>query len=88
MGSQQLSSVMSAVSSKSTDDATAKLAAKIEHESTPLYGSARLWDDGIIMPEETRSALGLGLALAAQSGWEKDAERGRRGRGNFGVFRM
>jgi 3-methylcrotonyl-CoA carboxylase beta subunit len=75
MGSAQLSSVMSTVSSKASVDSTAKLAAK--------YGSARLWDDGILLPTETRAALGMGLAIAAESGWQNNP-----GRGQWGVFRM
>jgi 3-methylcrotonyl-CoA carboxylase beta subunit len=83
MGSAQLSSVMSTVSSKASADSTVKLQAKIENESRALYGSARLWDDGIIQPTETRPALGLALAVAAESGWENNP-----GRNNWGVFRM
>ncbi|MFV1959647.1 MAG: acyl-CoA carboxylase subunit beta, partial [Planctomycetota bacterium] len=38
--------------------------AKYEKEGHPYYGSARLWDDGVIEPAQTRDALGLGLAVA------------------------
>ena len=34
---------------------------KYEREGHPYYGSARLWDDGVILPEETRDVLGLAL---------------------------
>jgi acetyl-CoA carboxylase carboxyltransferase component len=34
---------------------------KYEREGHPYYGSARLWDDGVIAPEETRDAIGLAL---------------------------
>lgn len=34
---------------------------KYDTESHALYGSARLWDDGVIMPEDTRTVLGLSL---------------------------
>jgi len=34
---------------------------KYEHEGHPYYGSARLWDDGVIAPQETRDVLGLAL---------------------------
>jgi 3-methylcrotonyl-CoA carboxylase beta subunit len=40
------------------------LLAKYEHEGSPYYSTARLWDDGILDPIETRDALGLGLALS------------------------
>ncbi|MEM9147218.1 MAG: carboxyl transferase domain-containing protein [Pseudomonadota bacterium] len=48
-------------------------------QSHPLYASARLWDDGILDPRETRTALALSLAAATQA----PAEPTR-----FGVFRM
>ncbi|KAI5480418.1 3-methylcrotonyl-CoA carboxylase beta subunit [Pseudohyphozyma bogoriensis] len=81
MGADQLQSVMSTVS-KDTEK-TLKLKDQIEHESTALYGSARLWDDGIIAPKDTRNVLGLGLAVAMKSWDPKHRERG-----NMGVFRM
>ncbi len=37
---------------------------KIEQESDPFFASARLWDDGIIDPRETRSVLGVALSAA------------------------
>ena len=37
---------------------------EIEEQPTALYASARLWDDGIIKPTDTRDAAGLGLSLA------------------------
>jgi 3-methylcrotonyl-CoA carboxylase beta subunit len=39
---------------------------QFEAQSTPYYATARLWDDGIIEPDQTRDVLGLCLALAAQ----------------------
>ena len=41
------------------------------------------WDDGIILPRDTRNVLGLGLSVAMKS-FKPDRE----GKGNFGVFRM
>jgi len=38
--------------------------AKYEREGSPYYGSARLWDDGVIDPAKTRDVLGLALAVA------------------------
>jgi acetyl-CoA carboxylase carboxyltransferase component len=43
---------------------TAPILAKYEEESSALYASARLWDDGIIDPVDTRDVLGLALAVA------------------------
>jgi len=40
---------------------------KYEREGHPYFASARIWDDGIIAPEDTRRVLGLGLATAANA---------------------
>ena len=37
---------------------------KYDHEGSPYYSTARLWDDGILDPLETRDALGLGIAIS------------------------
>ncbi len=50
-----------------------------EHQGHPYYASARLWDDGIIAPQDTRQVLGLGLSAALNAPIEKTT---------FGVFRM
>jgi geranyl-CoA carboxylase beta subunit len=39
---------------------------RLEQESTALFGTARLWDDGIIDPRDTRRVLGLCLAIASE----------------------
>src|SRR5437870_9285856 len=46
---------------------TAPILAKYEEESSAYYGSARLWDDGIIDPADTRDVLGLALAVALRA---------------------
>jgi 3-methylcrotonyl-CoA carboxylase beta subunit len=76
MGAEQLSAVMEAVGKK--DDG---LRDRIERESEALFGSARLWDDGIIEPTLTRDYVGMGLR-AAIGGSVKEEKT------NFGVFRM
>ena len=38
--------------------------AKYEAEGNPYYSTARLWDDGILDPAQTRQALALGLSAA------------------------
>jgi len=40
---------------------------KYEREGSPYYGTARLWDDGVLDPVETRDALGLCLAVCARN---------------------
>jgi acetyl-CoA carboxylase carboxyltransferase component len=52
---------------------------KYEAEGSPYYSTARLWDDGILDPVDTRMALALGLAASAHG--PSDETR-------FGVFRM
>jgi len=37
---------------------------KYEQEANPYYSTARLWDDGILDPLETREALALGIAMS------------------------
>jgi len=51
-----------------------------ERQGHPLYASARLWDDGVIDPTQTRQVLGLALATACR---EADQPQS-----SFGVFRM
>lgn len=69
------------------------LQGEIEDQSTALYSTARLWDDGIIKPTDTRDVVGLGLAVASrrnQRGIHSNklsATWDGSGRG-FGVFRM
>ena len=50
-----------------------------EHQGHPYYASARLWDDGIIDPVDTRRVLGLAIAASANAPIERE---------RFGVFRM
>ncbi|OJZ90495.1 hypothetical protein ASPFODRAFT_124788 [Aspergillus luchuensis CBS 106.47] len=77
MGSEQLSAVMEAVGRTADPD----LKARIDRESEAVFSSARLWDDGVIPPAQTRRFLGLGLA-AAVGGKVDDVQT------RFGVFRM
>ena len=55
---------------------------RLDRESTALFGTARLWDDGIVDPRDTRRILGLALALAR----EADARTLRPN--TFGVARL
>jgi 3-methylcrotonyl-CoA carboxylase beta subunit len=50
-----------------------------EHQGSPYYSTARLWDDGIIDPADTRRVLGMGLAVAAHAPTPAPS---------YGVFRM
>jgi acetyl-CoA carboxylase carboxyltransferase component len=53
--------------------------AKYEEEGSPYYSSARLWDDGIIDPADTRTVLGLGISAALNAPIPET---------RFGIFRM
>ena len=50
-----------------------------EHQGHPYYATARLWDDGVIDPADTRTVLGLGLRAALNAPIEET---------KFGIFRM
>ena len=50
-----------------------------EEQGHPYYAGARLWDDGLIKPADTRTVLGLGLSAALNAPVEKT---------EFGIFRM
>jgi len=52
---------------------------KYEEEGNPYYSTARLWDDGIIDPRDTRTVLGLGIAASLNAPMPDTP---------FGVFRM
>ena len=79
MGGEQAASVLATVKrdgmerrgeSWSADEEEAfktPIRERYELEGHPYYASARLWDDGIIAPTDTRRVLGLGLAMAANA---------------------
>jgi acyl-CoA carboxylase subunit beta len=92
MGAQQLAGVLSIVGKQAAAAAgrpfdveadaerTREIEAQIERESHSFFVSARLYDDGVVDPRDTRTVLGMGLSAAHSQKVE-----GRRG---FGVFRM
>jgi 3-methylcrotonyl-CoA carboxylase beta subunit len=53
--------------------------AQFETQGSPYYATARLWDDGVIDPADTRLVLGLGLSASANAPIEPT---------RFGLFRM
>lgn len=86
MGGEQAASVLATVhrdADKWTDDEAAAFKApirqKYEDEGNPYHATARLWDDGIIDPAQTRDVLGLAFSATLNAPVE---DRG------FGVFRM
>jgi 3-methylcrotonyl-CoA carboxylase beta subunit len=91
MGGEQAASVLATVrrdqiereggtwSADEEEDFKAPVREQYERQGHPYYATARLWDDGVIDPLDTRDALGLALGAAA------NAPLGEPG---FGVFRM
>ena len=75
MGGEQAATVLTMVGDADPDEITAKY----EHEGSPYYSTARLWDDGIIDPLDTRRVLALGLSAALNAPVPETV---------FGVFRM
>ncbi|MFD4294195.1 carboxyl transferase domain-containing protein [Rhodococcus sp. NPDC058532] len=76
MGGEQAASVLGTVGSGSDPDA---IRAQYEAQGNPYYSTARLWDDGIIDPADTRTVLGLALSVCAHAPIEPVS---------YGVFRM
>jgi len=91
MGGQQASSVLLSVrmenlraeghglSEEEQKEFTAPILEKYEQEGSPYYSTARLWDDGIIDPLDTRTNLALGIS-ASMNAPVPDTQ--------FGIFRM
>lgn len=91
MGGPQAASVLSTVRREqieargeewSVDDEAAfqaPIRAQYEAQGSPYYSTARLWDDGILAPAETRDALGLALDVCLRGPFDAPG---------YGVFRM
>ncbi|XP_044123440.1 methylcrotonoyl-CoA carboxylase beta chain, mitochondrial [Neovison vison] len=91
MGGEQAANVLATVAKdqraregkqfSSADEAALKepIIKRFEEEGDPYYSSARLWDDGIIDPADTRLVLGLSLSAALNAPIQKT---------DFGILRM
>jgi len=75
MGGEQAATVLSMVGDSDPDE----IRAKYEAEGNPYYSTARLWDDGIIDPLDTRRVLALGISAALNAPIPEST---------FGIFRM
>ena len=75
----QLARQGKALSAEDEDAIRAPILDKYDREGSPYYSTARLWDDGVLDPMETRRALALGLSAA----WNAPVLPPK-----FGVFRM
>ena len=83
MGGEQAASVLASgreeMTAEEAEAFKAPIRAQYEHQGNPYYSSARLWDDGVIDPADTRTVLGLALSVAANAPIEPVS---------YGVFRM
>jgi 3-methylcrotonyl-CoA carboxylase beta subunit len=87
MGGEQAASVLATVhrdadkwTPEEAETFKAPIRQKYEDEGNPYYATARLWDDGIIDPAQTRDVLGLALAATLNAPIPDRAQ--------FGIFRM
>ena len=87
MGGEQAASVLATVhrdadhwSPEEAEAFKAPIRQKYEDEGNPYYATARLWDDGVIDPLQTRDVLGLALSATLNAPIPDNAR--------FGVFRM
>ncbi len=82
MGGEQAASVLAEVRGPDRDDTEefkAGIRAQYDAQGSPYYSTARLWDDGVIDPVDTRRVLGMGLAAAANAPIPEPS---------YGIFRM
>jgi 3-methylcrotonyl-CoA carboxylase beta subunit len=83
MGGEQAASVLATVRGEMTADEEeafkAPIRAQYENQGNPYYSTARLWDDGVIDPADTRTVVGLALSVVGQAPLEPVS---------YGVFRM
>ena len=91
MGGEQAASVLATVkrdgieakggtwSAEEEDGFKDPIRMQYEHQGSPYYSTARLWDDGVIDPVDTRRVLGMGLAAAANAPIPEPS---------YGIFRM
>lgn len=75
MGGEQAATVLSTVGRADPDE----IRAKYEREGSPYYSTARLWDDGVIDPVDTRKVVALGISAALSAPIPETI---------FGIFRM
>jgi 3-methylcrotonyl-CoA carboxylase beta subunit len=91
MGGEQAAAVLATVrrdgieagggewSAADEEDFRRPIREQYEVQGSPYYSTARLWDDGIIDPADTRRVLGMGLAAAAHAPIDEPS---------YGIFRM
>jgi 3-methylcrotonyl-CoA carboxylase beta subunit len=67
------------MTAEAVEELRAPILAKYEQEGSPYYSTARLWDDGVIDPADTRAVLALGISAALNAPVPET---------RFGVFRF
>ncbi|MCB0386094.1 MAG: methylcrotonoyl-CoA carboxylase, partial [Bdellovibrionales bacterium] len=75
----QLETSGQTMSAAEQEEFKAPILEKYEKESSPYYSSARIWDDGVIDPADTRRVLALGISASFNQPWPAQSK---------GVFRM
>jgi acetyl-CoA carboxylase carboxyltransferase component len=76
---QQLQKAGKELTQEEIDEIRKPIIELYEYQASPYYSSARLWDDGILSPLETRKSLALGISMALNRPIQEP---------KFGVFRM
>ncbi|WP_308205204.1 carboxyl transferase domain-containing protein, partial [Frankia tisae] len=91
MGGEQAAAVLATVrreqyaargqdwAAEAEEDFRAPIRERYEVQGSPYYSTARLWDDGVIDPRDTRTVLGLALSVAANAPMDPPG---------YGIFRM
>ena len=79
MGGEQASFVLSNIRQDKSNPKAPSLVEQFEEQSTALYSTSRIWDDGIIDPAETRNILALTISLSMHKKWESPQS---------GIYRM
>lgn len=79
MGGEQASFVLNTIKQNRTTPNGPSLIEQFEEQSTALYSTSRIWDDGIIDPAETRNVLSLAISVSLNHKWPEP---------KTGIYRM
>jgi 3-methylcrotonyl-CoA carboxylase beta subunit len=80
MGGEQAANVLATVAGRESDeDFMQPIREQYETQGSPYYATARLWDDGVIDPADTRRVLGMALEATAAAPVPEPS---------YGIFRM
>ena len=79
MGGEQASFVLSSIKQDKTHPEAPSLVEQFEEQSTAMYSTSRIWDDGIIDPADTRDVLSLAISISLNRKWAEP---------KTGIYRM